>query len=62
MILTDWILDWDDELPKEEMDKADWHSKKADLALCLGTSLQISLPSCIDLVLLSLRFLDQTSM
>jgi len=43
--LTDWILDWNDELPKEEMDRADVNSKKADLALCLGTSLQIK-PAC----------------
>jgi len=43
--LTDWILDWDDELPKGELERADWNSKRADLALCLGTSLRIK-PAC----------------
>ena len=42
--LQDTVLDWEDELPVGEMKKAEYHSNKSDLSLCLGTSLQI-LPS-----------------
>jgi len=43
--MRDVILDWNDALPDSELNTADEHSKKADLALCLGTSLQI-VPAC----------------
>ncbi|XP_064620884.1 NAD-dependent protein deacylase sirtuin-6-like [Lineus longissimus] len=39
--LHDTILDWEDNLPKYDLDRADEHAKKADVSLCLGTSLQI---------------------
>lgn len=39
--LRDTILDWEDALPVEDLDRADLHAKKSDLSLCLGTSLQI---------------------
>eukprot|EP00243_Klebsormidium_subtile_P010988 TRINITY_DN604_c0_g1_i2.p1 TRINITY_DN604_c0_g1~~TRINITY_DN604_c0_g1_i2.p1 ORF type:complete len:516 (-),score=81.36 TRINITY_DN604_c0_g1_i2:112-1659(-) len=39
--LKDSVLDWEDALPADELAAADRHSKEADLALCLGTSLQI---------------------
>ena len=39
--LRDTVLDWHDELPEEDAKKAEYHSNKADLALCLGTTLQI---------------------
>lgn len=40
--LTDTILDWEQNLPDKELDSAIAHSKKADLAICLGTTLQIN--------------------
>lgn len=39
--ILDTILDWEDALPDRDLDFADQHAKKADLSLCLGTSLQI---------------------
>ncbi|ESO89974.1 hypothetical protein LOTGIDRAFT_83936, partial [Lottia gigantea] len=39
--LHDAILDWEDSLPDHDLNLADYHSGKADLSLCLGTSLQI---------------------
>ncbi|KAK6179986.1 hypothetical protein SNE40_012218 [Patella caerulea] len=39
--LHDAILDWEDALPDHDLTLADKHSAKADLSLCLGTSLQI---------------------
>ncbi|CAF0738812.1 unnamed protein product [Brachionus calyciflorus] len=39
--LFDTILDWEDELPNEEMSKSELNCKKSDLIICLGTSLQI---------------------
>lgn len=43
--LRDTVLDWEDALPRKEMNAAAKHCKKADLVLCLGTSLQIT-PAC----------------
>ncbi|CAO2835754.1 unnamed protein product [Amaranthus hypochondriacus] len=43
--LRDTVLDWEDALPRKEMDAAERHCKMADLVLCLGTSLQIT-PAC----------------
>nr|AUZ82952.1 sirtuin 6 [Brachionus koreanus] len=40
-VLYDTILDWEDELPREEMSKSELNCKKSDLVLCLGTSMQI---------------------
>ncbi|KAI3820459.1 hypothetical protein L1987_08006 [Smallanthus sonchifolius] len=43
--LKDTVLDWEDALPYEEMNPAEVHCEKADVVLCLGTSLQIT-PAC----------------
>ncbi|KFM26008.1 3-isopropylmalate dehydratase [Auxenochlorella protothecoides] len=43
--LTDTVLDWDDALPAKELKEAELRAKHADLAICLGTSLQIR-PAC----------------
>lgn len=43
--LRDHILDWEDALPEDELQKTEQHAEKADVALCLGTSLQIT-PAC----------------
>lgn len=51
--LKDTVLDWEDALPRKEMDPAEEHCKKADVVLCLGTSLQIT-PAC-NLPLKSIR-------
>uniref|UniRef100_T1JDX6 protein acetyllysine N-acetyltransferase n=1 Tax=Strigamia maritima TaxID=126957 RepID=T1JDX6_STRMM len=39
--LYDNILDWDAELPFDDLQEADNHSKMADLNICLGSTLQI---------------------
>jgi hypothetical protein len=39
---NDQCLDWDDSLPFSELQMAERQSSKADLALCLGTSLVIT--------------------
>lgn len=39
--LQDTILDWEDSLPYQDLVLAEHHSRQADLAVCLGTSLQI---------------------
>nr|XP_046263253.1 NAD-dependent protein deacetylase sirtuin-6 [Scatophagus argus] len=51
--LISTILDWEDALPDRDLNKADEASRRADLALTLGTSLQIK-PSG-DLPLLTKR-------
>src|SRR5262249_50292618 len=39
--LRDLLLDWDDALPDKDLELALEHSRKADLAICLGTSLRV---------------------
>jgi mono-ADP-ribosyltransferase sirtuin 6 len=39
--LRDFAIDWDTELPPEIMEQAEIEFQKADLVLCLGTSLRI---------------------
>ena len=43
--LHDHVLDWEDALPVDELEASEKHSREADLAICLGTSLQIT-PAC----------------
>lgn len=39
--LKDTLLDWEDDLPELDWDRAETECRKADLILCLGTSLRI---------------------
>ncbi|XP_066273960.1 NAD-dependent protein deacylase sirtuin-6-like isoform X1 [Branchiostoma lanceolatum] len=39
--LRDTILDWEDSLPERDLTQADEHSRSADVALVMGSSLQI---------------------
>lgn len=39
--LRDTILDWEDNLPEQELSRAQEYSRQTDLSICLGTSLQI---------------------
>jgi mono-ADP-ribosyltransferase sirtuin 6 len=41
-MLRDTILDWEDELPKKELNQATKFCLGSDLVLCLGTTLQIN--------------------
>jgi mono-ADP-ribosyltransferase sirtuin 6 len=43
--LRDHILDWEDALPEDELEASERAASQADLAICLGTSLQIT-PAC----------------
>ena len=43
--LKDFILDWEDALPEDELTASEEAASSADLAICLGTSLQIT-PAC----------------
>jgi len=40
-MICDTILDWDQDLPRDEIRYADKYSRQCDLAICLGTTLQI---------------------
>lgn len=40
--LIDTILDWEDNLPDDDLEHANKETKKSDLSVCLGTSLQIN--------------------
>ena len=51
--LKDFILDWEDALPEDELTASEQAASAADLAICLGTSLQIT-PAC-DLPLLTVK-------
>ena len=35
------VLDWDDALPEDDLEASEEHASNAQLALCLGTSLQV---------------------
>ncbi len=39
--LRDMVLDWDDALPEDDLKASEQHASNAQLALCLGTSLQV---------------------
>ncbi|CAB3378443.1 Hypothetical predicted protein [Cloeon dipterum] len=39
--IKDTILDWEHNLPEEELNMADWHSNLADLSIAMGTTMQI---------------------
>lgn len=39
--LKDVLLDWDSALPEDEYKLAKQHCRKANLVLCLGTSLRV---------------------
>jgi mono-ADP-ribosyltransferase sirtuin 6 len=43
--LKDHVLDWEDALPEDELRASEEHTRQADLAICIGTSLQIT-PAC----------------
>mmetsp|Transcript_24277 Transcript_24277/g.66915 ORF Transcript_24277/g.66915 Transcript_24277/m.66915 type:complete len:291 (+) Transcript_24277:160-1032(+) len=51
--MIDHCLDWDDALPEDELCATEKHAARADLCVCLGTSLQIT-PAC-DLPMRALR-------
>jgi mono-ADP-ribosyltransferase sirtuin 6 len=59
-ILVDTLLDWEDALPEDDLDRATTECETADLVLCLGTSLRIepagSLPTLAkDYVIVNLQ-------
>lgn len=39
--LRDWLHDWDSNLPATHFDTAEFHLNRADLVVCIGTSLRI---------------------
>ena len=40
-VLVDTLLDWEDGLPEQDFERAEAECDRADLVLCLGTSLRI---------------------
>lgn len=40
--MCDAMVDWDQALPDDELDRAEEHSDLADLSICIGTSLRVS--------------------
>ena len=40
-VMRDTLLDWEDELPEDQLEPAEQHCYEADLVLTLGTSLRI---------------------
>jgi len=40
--LRDFLLDWDDPLPDDDLEKSEKHSENSDLMICLGTSLRVA--------------------
>jgi len=50
--LRDELLDWEDALPKEDLEDAEEQCERADLSLCLGTSLRVTPASELPLVTL----------
>jgi len=49
----DTLLDWNDALPESHYTLAEKHSKKADLIVCLGTSLRVQPANKIPLLTLA---------
>jgi mono-ADP-ribosyltransferase sirtuin 6 len=47
--LVDTLLDWEDALPEQDFARAEAECNKADLVLCLGTSLRIELAGSLPL-------------
>jgi NAD+-dependent protein deacetylase sirtuin 6 len=39
--LCDTLLDWEDPLPEDDLDRSNAYCREADLVICLGTSLRI---------------------
>ena len=48
-IFRDFVLDWDDALPEIDLELSQQHSNEADLAICLGTSMQMEPASLLPL-------------
>jgi len=48
--LRDCLLDWDSQLPELDLARAEEHSLRADLAICLGTTLRVQPASEIPLM------------
>jgi len=48
--LKDELLDWEDALPEGDLEISTAHCKRADLSLCLGTSLRVMVSCHLDLL------------
>lgn len=46
-VLQDELLDWEDELPEPDLEISRAHCRRADLAICLGTSLRVQVHSIV---------------